>query len=96
MESKFKVVCVDASNRPNEIPENLWVKKDEVYNVTNAEYMNLQNRLIGFELEELDISGCFPYTRFAYTRFRPFTKDDEAAIEAVKDLLEELDYAEVH
>ena len=91
----FKVVCIDASNRPNEIPTSLWVKKDDIYNVTNAEYMNMQNRLIGFELSELDISGCFPYSRFAYTRFRPYTKEDYKAIEAVKELLKELEYAEI-
>jgi hypothetical protein len=51
--------------------------------------MNMQDRLLGLELEELDISGCFPYTRFAYTRFRPFTKQDEEAEEAVKELLKE-------
>ena len=91
----FKVVCIDDTNKPNEIPNNLWIKKDDVYTVVNAEYMNVQNRLLGFELAEKDINGCFPYTRFSYTRFRPFTKDDEAAIEAVKDLLDELAYAKI-
>lgn len=85
----MKVVAVDVSNRPNDIPMNLWIEKDSVYTVINAEHMNMQNRLLGFELEELDISGCFPYTRFSYTRFRPFTKDDADAEEAVKELLEE-------
>jgi len=86
---EFKVVCIDAGGRPNEIPNNLWVVKDEVYEVIKVEYMNIQNRLLGFELNELDISGCFPYTRFAATRFRPYTKDDKEAAEAVEQLLEE-------
>tara|TARA_R110002167_G_scaffold174781_1_gene373722 strand:+ start:2324 stop:2602 length:279 start_codon:yes stop_codon:yes gene_type:complete len=85
----MKIVCVNAENKPNEIPNNLWVVKDEVYTVINAEHMNIQNRLLGFELEEIDISGCFPYTRFSANRFRPFTKQDEDALKAVESLLEE-------
>jgi len=85
----MRVVAINVSNRPNEIPINLWIEKDSVYTVINAEHMNMQNRLLGLELEELDISGCFPYTRFAYTRFRPFTKQDADAEEAVKELLKE-------
>ena len=85
----MRVVAIDVSNRPNEIPINLWIEKDSVYTVINAEHMNMQNRLLGFELEELDISGCFPYTRFAYTRFRPYTTEDYEAEEAVKELLKE-------
>tara|TARA_R110001632_G_scaffold146924_1_gene263936 strand:- start:251 stop:541 length:291 start_codon:yes stop_codon:yes gene_type:complete len=94
MEINFKVICVDAANRPNEIPTSKWVEKDEPYTVIKAEYMNIQNGLLGFELAELDISGCFPYVNFASNRFRPYTKDDEAAMEAVKDLLLEIDVEE--
>ena len=90
----MKVVAIDVSNKPNDIPNNLWIKKDEVYTVINAEHMNIQNGLIGLELEELDISGCFPYTRFAASRFRPFTKEEAEAEDAVKELLsEELELA---
>ena len=92
MEIEFKVVCIDASNKPNDIPNNKWVKKDETYTVVNAEFMNMQNRLLGFELAEIDLTGCFPYTRFVASRFRPFTLDDAAAISAVEDLLKEFDY----
>ena len=85
----IKIVCIDSDNRPNEIPINLWVVKEDVYTVSKAEYMNIQNRLLGFELEELDINGCFPYTRFAANRFRPYTEADDKAMEAVENLLEE-------
>jgi hypothetical protein len=87
----FKVVCIDASNRPNDIPNILWIEKDEVYTVIKAEYMNIQNKILGFELAEKDLSDCFPYSCFVATRFRPYTKDDEAAIAAVKDLLLEVE-----
>jgi len=92
MNKNFKVVCIDSNNRPNDIPISKWLVKDDTYTVTNAEYMNQQNKMLGFELAELDISKCFPYTRFAANRFRPFTKEDEAALVAVAELLEEFDY----
>lgn len=69
MEIPFKVVCLDDSNRPNDIPLNKWVKKGETYTVIKVDYMNMQGRIIGFQLQEVDLSGCFPYTHFGAWRF---------------------------
>ena len=88
--TKFKVVCIDASNRPNEIPISLWIEKDEVYNVIQMDFMNMQNILLGVKLAELNIDGCFPYQYFALNRFRLFTESDKEAIEAVENLLKEV------
>jgi hypothetical protein len=85
--SEFKVICIDDTSRPNEIPTSKWIKKDETYTVIKAEHMNVQNRLVGFELAEIDINDCFPYTRFSSNRFRPVSEDDIKAEEAVKELL---------
>jgi hypothetical protein len=85
----FKVVAVNVQGRPNEIPINKWIEKDEVYTVLQMDYMNIQNRLLGFKLEELNIDDCFPYQYFSANRFRPFSKEDAEAEEAVRILLEE-------
>ena len=47
----FKVVAIDDSNRPNDIPTSKWIKKNEVYTVLKMDYMNQQNRILGFKLE---------------------------------------------
>ncbi len=85
----FKVVCVNAQGRPNEIPTSKWVAKDETYTVIKADYLNVQNGLLGFKLKEVNIDDCFPYQYFASNRFRPLTEDDANAEKAVKELLKE-------
>jgi hypothetical protein len=74
------------SGRPNEIPISKWIKKDEVYVVIQMDYMNIQGRILGFKLEELNIDECFPYQYFSSSRFRPYSKEDA---EAVRKLLEQ-------
>lgn len=85
----FRVICVNSSNKPNDIPNTHWIKKDEVYTVIQMDYLNVQNRVLGFKLEEINIDNYFPYQYFLSSRFRPFTEDDANAEEAVKKLLEE-------
>lgn len=85
----FKVVAVNVDNRPNEIPISKWIEKDEVYIVTEMSYLNIQNRLLGFKLQELNIDDCFPYQFFSSNRFRLLTEEDIKAQEAVKQLLDE-------
>lgn len=65
----MKVICVNDSNRPNEIPTSKWIKKDQEYTVINAIKCNIQGGILGFELEEIDLKGCEPYLYFAAHRF---------------------------
>lgn len=85
----FKVICINDSGRPNEIPISKWIKKDEEYTVIRMDYMNMQGRLLGFQLEEVSLEGCFPYLYYSSSRFRPLTEDDINAEKAVRSLLEE-------
>ena len=85
----FKVVAINTQGRPNEIPTSQWIEKDEVYTVLQMDYMNMQGRMLGFKLEEVNIDNCFPYQYFSADRFRPFSEEDAKAEEAVKKLLEE-------
>ena len=76
----FKVTCVNSSNKPNEIPSSHWIKKGEVYTVIEVNKLIQQNKLLGFKLEEIDLSPFFPYTYFSSERFLPL-EDNKVEIE---------------
>ena len=67
----MKVLCINDSNRPEDIPTSKWVKKGQIYTVSGHAYCTRQQYLLGLKLEELDISNCFPYQYFAADRFVP-------------------------
>jgi len=67
----MKVVCIDDSNKPIDIPEHKWVKKDEIYTIAKVVKLNLQANTLGVELEEIDLTDCFPYEYFLANRFAP-------------------------
>ena len=69
MKIPFKVICIHDEDRPNDIPTSRWIVKGEEYTVITVERMNMQGNAIGYELEEIDLSPCFPYTRFGAWRF---------------------------
>ena len=65
----FKVICINDSNRPNDIPANKWVKKGESYTVIDVKKLLIQGGTLGFKLEEINIEDCFPYQFFSASRF---------------------------
>jgi len=65
----FKAVCIDDSNRPNDIPSSKWIKKGETYTVIDVKKLLIQGGKLGFKLEEINIDSCFPYQFFAASRF---------------------------
>ena len=69
MKLPFKVICIHDEERPNDIPTSRWVVKGNEYTVISVERMNMQGGKLGYELEEIDLSPCFPYTRFGAWRF---------------------------
>jgi hypothetical protein len=83
------VICINDKDRPNEIPLSKWIKKGNEYNVVKADYMNMQNKILGYQLQEIDLSGCFPYLYFAASRFA--IKEDKPDKEMVKENLLELE-----
>lgn len=87
----LKVVCVNDTNRPNEIPLNRWVKKDEHYTIVNITKMNMQGGILGCEIAEINNSDLFPYTHFGLHRFRILTNDDVMAEKSVEELLKDLE-----
>ena len=66
---KVKCLCIDDSNKPSIIPNNLWVKKGRVYTINWVYKMVNQNSIQGCDLDELDISKYHPYNCFKLNRF---------------------------
>jgi hypothetical protein len=81
-----RLTCINAKNKPNEIPQSKWdlLKEGEEY--TPLEYVkcNIQGGVIGVKLAEIDLSDCAPYICFSLTRFGIPVKD--RVIEEVEEL----------
>ena len=78
----MKVICIDADNKPQNIPIEEWVKEGDMYNVTRIVRMGLQKDIYGFLLKEVQLSSrSFPYELYDATRFLP--------IELLSDIKEE-------
>jgi len=86
----MRVVCVNDSNKPDKIPTNQWIKKGNVYTVVRAVKMGIQANTLGFDLEEVNLSGCFPYEYYDAKRFLPedMVKQEDVAVEIIEEELE--------
>lgn len=82
----FKVMCIRDSHKPNEIPSSHWVKKGQIYTVIEMNKMNQQNKLLGFKLEEIDLTSFFPYIYFSSDRFVPFEVQEDKIIKEIEVL----------
>jgi hypothetical protein len=83
----MKVTCINDKGRPNEIPLSKWIKKDQEYTVLKMMKCNTQGGLLGFELAEIDLTGCNPYLYFAANRFAPLETVPEEEIENLEEIL---------
>lgn len=66
----FIVTCIDAANRPNDIPTSKWVIKGNDYTVIKVSKMNIQGGILGYQLAEVNLEGCAPYLFYAASRFK--------------------------
>ena len=68
----MKVICIDADNKPQNIPIEEWVKEGDMYNVIRIVRMGLQKDIYGFLLKEVQLSSrSFPYELYDSSRFLP-------------------------
>ena len=68
----MKVICIDADNKPKNVPIEEWVKEGDMYNVTRIVRMGLQKDIYGFLLKEVQLSSrSFPYELYDASRFLP-------------------------
>lgn len=65
----FKVRCINDKDQPNVIPIDKQVKKGIEYTVIKVTRCNIQGGTISLTLEEIDLTGCEPYTGFDHRRF---------------------------
>ena len=73
----MKVICINDSDRPNEIPISKWVVNGKIYTIVKAWHIRQRPGTYGLELKEIDLSGCFPYLYFSANRFAPTIQEDE-------------------
>lgn len=75
----MRAICIDASNKPNKIPDNEWVVEGEVYTITRVVRMGLQDNKFGVMLKEVKLSSSsFPYELYDAERFLPIDLLSEA------------------
>lgn len=68
----MKVICIDADNKPKNVPVEEWVKEGDMYNVTRIVRMGLQKDTYGYLLKEVQLSSrSFPYELYDAIRFLP-------------------------
>jgi hypothetical protein len=73
----FKVICVNDSGLPDQLPLNRRVVEGQVYTVIEVAHMQLQS-ILGYKLAEID--SFFPYEFFKASRFLPL--QEEAVVRA--------------
>lgn len=84
----MKVICINANNRPNEVPASRWIKKDQEYTVREVCKLNIQGGILGFKLEEINNDDLSPWEYFRADRFRP-VQPDEVVSEELEEILTE-------
>ena len=81
----IRVICINDSDKPNEIPQSKWIEQGKQYHITWV-YKQMQQRgLQGVELKEIDLSGCFPYNCFSLNRFAIHEQDIPELIQLMKE-----------
>jgi len=82
---KPRVICLDDTNRPKEVPANRWVKKDSFYTITHI-YYHKKQKISGVELAEVELDeSCQTYISFALKRFGILVEDLEKFKALLKD-----------
>jgi hypothetical protein len=89
----MRVVCINDSDRPNDIPISKWVVKGKEYTVIKISKMIMQGNILGVQLEEIDLSDCVPHLFFAATRFAEIEPSKEKKEEKIEELEEEFELA---
>lgn len=88
-------VCVDATNRPEEIPMGKWIQQGFTYHITHIYYHPLQG-IQGCVLHEVKLSHeLYGYDSFRLNRFR-FTQENLAKLVQMMIDCSELNEFDVH
>jgi hypothetical protein len=84
----IEAICLDSSNRPEEIPLSKWINKDFKYHITHVFYHPMQG-IQGCQLKEVKLGEeSYPYVSYRLNRFG-FTKENfEKLIQMMLDCSE--------
>ena len=65
----IEAICIDASGKPNDIPNNKWLQEGKVYNIIYTTTVLPQEEL-AVSLAEINLDdSCYPYQYFLFSRF---------------------------
>lgn len=84
--SVMKLICINDSARPQEIPTTHWVKKGQPYTAIKFDKLLAHGNRMGVQLEEIDLKPFAPYQYFGAWRFKPVEEVPEE--ELVEELVE--------
>jgi len=76
----MKAICIDSSNKPDNISEYEWLEEGMVYTITKIVELEKQGNKLGIALQEVELtSASAPYKFYALERF--LIIPDEARID---------------
>lgn len=82
----MKVICINSSNKPAQIPQEQWIEEGTIYTVTQIIALPLQPGIAGFLLKEVSLSPeCFPYEFYSSDRFAEVVGLEEEVVEAQEE-----------
>jgi hypothetical protein len=82
----MKVICINSSNKPAQIPQEQWIEEGKRYTVTQIIALPLQPGIAGFLLKEVSLSpDCFPYEFYSSDRFVEVFDTELEAVEALEE-----------
>ena len=82
----MKVICINSSNKPAQIPQEQWIEEGKIYTVTQIMALPLQPGIAGFLLKEVSLSpDCFPYEFYSSDRFAEVVGLEEEVVEALEE-----------
>ena len=66
----MKAICIDDSDKPEQIPQEEWIEEGVVYTVTKITRMGFQKNKFGLALEEIQLtSKSMPFELYDAERF---------------------------
>ena len=82
----MKAICIDSSNKPDNISEYEWIEEGSVYTITEVVAMGLQEGKLGVAFEEIELTDASaPYKYYSLERFLLIPDDMTMTVERVMD-----------
>ena len=82
----MKAICIDSSNKPDNISEYEWIEEGAVYTITEVVEMGLQNHKLGVAFEEIELTeASAPYKYYSLERFLLVPEDLSIKLKDLSD-----------